>query len=33
MKITRFGLCILGMTIGIGLLALLPFYGITYRPV
>lgn len=32
MKITKFGLCVAGMSISTGLLALIPFIGVAYRP-
>jgi hypothetical protein len=30
-KITKFNICIIGMLIGIGLISLLPFMGLTCR--
>jgi hypothetical protein len=32
MKIATFDLSLVGMAIGIGLLAMIPFLGIAYRP-
>jgi hypothetical protein len=32
LKITKFNVCVVGMAIGTGLLALIPLLGIAYRP-